>query len=261
MKELKFILTQLKIRFRNLTIFRTSFLLEFLGKTSWVIGYIIFYKIVFTFANNIGGWDGPSLQMLVGTAGVVFGLFSTFCNYGSGNISNLVRKGNVDFYLTKPISAPFIILFRYANIPSLFSIIPSLFVFYLGLNASGFKGISNLLLWHVSVILSFFIYSFLHFLLGLLSFKYVNLPALTWIIYDLAEYAKYPYKIFPVILQKLLLYVIPILLVTNFPVLILEGEHELLIVQITVLTVQILLIRILFPLASRAYQGSGTYEI
>jgi ABC-2 type transport system permease protein len=261
MKELKFILTQLKIRFRNLTIFRTSFFLEFLGKVSWVIVYIIFYKIVFTFANSIGGWNGPSLQMLVGTAGIIFGLFSTFCGYGSGSISHLVRRGSLDFYLTKPLSTPIIILFRFADIPSLFSIIPSIFIFYLGLNAYGFPGILSLSLWLLSVILSFLIYSFLHFLLGLLSFKYVNLPALTWIIYDIADYGKYPYKIFPLIIQKLLLYVIPILLVTNFPVLILRGEYNLIILQIALLSVQLFLIRLLFPLAFKAYQGAGTYEI
>lgn len=259
MRFIRYIFQLFLINIKKETFFRLSFILKLIGKSSWVITTFVFFKIIFKGSNTIAGWDEGQILILLGTSGIIYSVFSFLCFNGAGSLSGLVRNGTIEIFLLKPIPAPIFLLFRFASIPDIISVIVPLSVFITGVSKSGFLGVINILLWSLSSVISFFIYTSLHFLLGLLAFKFIQINPLFFILSDFADLAKYPYKIFPLFLQRLFLYIIPILLITNYPVLVYFGEYHLIFIQILILLVFIILIKLLFPLARKSYQGAGTY--
>ncbi len=261
MRMLKYLIYSISLRLRNEMMFRVSFFLKLLGKISYILIYFLFFDIIFSHTKYIGGWDKGMIYMLLGTAGIIFSLFSALSSMGAANIMELVRKGGIEFMLLKPLPAPFFILFRFASASDLISIAVPLWIFIYGIILYSKFTILGLFLWMISVILSFFLYSTMHLLLGLLSFKFIRVSGLYWMLADFADLGKYPYSIFPNWFGKFLLYFLPVLLISNYPVLILTGKLHLLLIQIAVLSSFLLLLKFLFPVALRSYQGAGTYEI
>lgn len=261
MRMLKYLVYSISLRLRNEMMFRMSFFLKLLGKISYILVYFLFFDVIFSHTGNIGGWNKGMVYMLLGTTGIIFSLFSALSNMGAASIMELVRKGGIEFILLKPLPAPFFILFRFASASDLISTAVPLGIFIYGLILYSKFTILGLFLWVISVIFSFFLYSTLHLLLGLLSFKFIRISGFYWMLADFADLGKYPYSIFPYWFGKFLLYFLPVLLISNYPVLILTGRFHLLFIQIAVLSFFLILLKFLFPIALRSYQGAGTYEI
>lgn len=258
---LRFIFASIVLRFKNQVIFRGSFFLKFLGEIAYIVIYFLFFQIIFAHTESIGGWNKGMVFMLIGSAGIVFSIFSALANAGAASIMQLVRKGGIELMFLKPLPAPFFILFRFASIADLLGLFVPLGVFIYGLRIYGSINFISLILWIFSILISFFIYSSLHLLLGLLSFRFIRISGLYWMLGDFADLGKYPNTIFPLFLRNFLLYFLPVLMVSNFPVLIYVGRYHLLFVQIMLLALFVTLLLIFFPIARRVYQGAGTYEI
>lgn len=261
MRFIRYLLQLFIINVKKETFFRFSFLLKLIGKCSWVITAFIFFKIIFLRTRTIAGWDEGRVLLLLGTSGIIYSFFGFLCKDGAGSISSLVRNGTIEIFMLKPIPAPIFLLFRYVAIPDIVGIIVPFSIFITGIFKSGFNGSLNILLYLFSVGISFFILTSLHFLLGLLAFKFVQINPLFYILSDFADLGKYPYKIFPLFFQRFFLYIFPILLITNYPVLVYFGKFNLIFEQMIILLIFLTLIKLFFPIARKSYQGSGSYEI
>ena len=260
MRILRYIFKLFILNLKKESFFRSSFIMDLIGNIFWVLIYFLFFKIIFSNVKSIGDWNESLIYILLGSSGIIFSLFSALCNYGAGSISSLVRNGTIEIFLLKPVPAPLFILFRFASISHLLSLIPPSIIFIYGVSNYGNFHILNFILYLISIFISFFIYSLLHLLFGLLAFKFVEVTPLFFILGDFADLGKYPYLIFPKALQLFFFYIIPILLITNFPVLVYTGKYYFLILQMLVLFILILLIYILFPIGRKIYQGTGTYK-
>ena len=261
MSLLMYVLKAILIRFRRESVFRGSFLLRILGKASYVIVYYIFFDVIFGSMEGIGGWDRGSVFMLVGTSGLVLGLSQSLFGRGAVGLSELVRRGGVEMFLTRPLPAGFFMLFREPSISDLLSLPVSLMVLIHGMQMTPGRPPGSFFLYGLFLVISVAIYSQLHLFLGLFAFKFVRLSAIFWWLSDFSDYARYPYRIFPVAFRIVFLYIIPVLALSNVPVMVYLGDYSLVAPFLAFPMFFAFLLRFLFRRALRWYEGTGTYEL
>ena len=89
--------------------FRTNFILQSISTVSWTIMNIGFYLIVFQYTESIGedtGWGRNEFFVFLATTWIINSLVQTFFMPNAQQFSELIRSGNLDFALLKPIDTP-----------------------------------------------------------------------------------------------------------------------------------------------------------
>ena len=99
---------------RDMT-FRMNFILQCFTSISWTVMNIGFYLIVFQFTKQIGvntGWAQYQFFIFLATTWLINSLVQAFFMPNAQEFSELIRTGNLDFALVKPIDTQFLISFQ-----------------------------------------------------------------------------------------------------------------------------------------------------
>lgn len=113
---------------RDMT-FRTNFILQCISSMSWTAMNLGFYVIVFSHANSIGqgtGWGRYEFFVFLATTWLVNSLVQAFFMPNAQEFSELIRTGNLDFALLKPIDTQFLISFTKVEWSSLANFVMAL---------------------------------------------------------------------------------------------------------------------------------------
>ena len=92
--------------------FRTNFLIECISSTSWILMNIGFYLLVFRHVPVLvegTGWGKYEFFVFLATTMLVNSVVQSFFMPNAQEFSELIRTGNLDFALLKPIDTQFLI--------------------------------------------------------------------------------------------------------------------------------------------------------
>ncbi|MCA9217359.1 MAG: ABC-2 family transporter protein [Planctomycetales bacterium] len=92
--------------------FRSNFLIECISSTSWILMNVGFYLLIFKYTNEIGrdtGWQKHQFFVFLATTMFVNSLVQAFFMPNAQEFSELIRTGNLDFALLKPIDTQFLV--------------------------------------------------------------------------------------------------------------------------------------------------------
>jgi ABC-2 type transport system permease protein len=106
---------------RDMT-FRANFLIEGVSSVSWALMNIGFYQIVFQHTVSIGadtGWGRHEFFVFLATTWLINSFVQAFFMPNAEEFSELIRTGNLDFALLKPIDTQFLISFHKVDWSSL----------------------------------------------------------------------------------------------------------------------------------------------
>ncbi|HYV34688.1 MAG TPA: ABC-2 family transporter protein [Gemmataceae bacterium] len=92
--------------------FRGNFLVKVTVELLWLVILLVFWFTVFTYTKQIADWTLPQYMFFVGCYMALEGLLETFFLSNCGEFSDLVRSGDLDFALLKPIDEQFLITCR-----------------------------------------------------------------------------------------------------------------------------------------------------
>jgi ABC-2 type transport system permease protein len=110
---------------RDMT-FRGNFVLQCITSMSWTAMNLGFYLIVFDHTNMIGadtGWGRYEFFVFLGTTWLVNSMVQAFFMPNAVEFSELIRTGNLDFALLKPIDTQFLVSFHKVDWASLVNIL------------------------------------------------------------------------------------------------------------------------------------------
>ncbi|HWB11500.1 MAG TPA: ABC-2 family transporter protein [Pirellulales bacterium] len=99
---------------RDMT-FRANFVIDCVSSLSWVLMNLGFYVLIFEYTGEIGaqtGWHKYEFFIFLCTTLFVNSLVQTFFMPNANEFSELIRTGNLDFALLKPIDTQFVISFE-----------------------------------------------------------------------------------------------------------------------------------------------------
>jgi ABC-2 type transport system permease protein len=203
--------------------FRANFLVKVTVELLWLSLLMIFYQTVFRQTSTIEGWNEAEFLIFIGCYWALEGVIETFFLENCNAFSELVRKGDLDVVLLKPIDEQFLVTCRKID----WSTAPNILV------GAGviLTGLAQLPAWHFDLgwfllFLGLFVcgvamaYSFLVILMATAVWLIRNqsLMELWWLFTTLMRYPRDIYTgAIGTPMQWVFSFVVPILLVVYVP--------------------------------------------
>jgi ABC-2 type transport system permease protein len=92
--------------------FRTNFLVKISVEVLWLLILLAFYKTVFAKTSLVAEWTETQYLFFVGCYFALEGFVETFFLENCNEFADLIRTGDLDFYLLKPIDEQFLVTCR-----------------------------------------------------------------------------------------------------------------------------------------------------
>jgi ABC-2 type transport system permease protein len=215
---------------RDLT-FRGNFLIECVTSVSWTLMNVGFYLIVFEHVGYLGadtGWDRYRFFVFLATTWFVNSLVQAFFMPNAEEFSELIRTGNLDFALLKPIDTQFLVSFRKVDWASLINLVTASVLMTVALVNLTTRAENPLVIGPLNVILYLFYtgcgVAILYSLMITLSASSVWMgrnQTLTNFWFYITSFSRYPMEFYNhgwgVPLYLLFTFIIPVLVVVNVP--------------------------------------------
>jgi len=255
---LRAVLRLISLRVKWELFFRLDALFGFVGGLVQVMAGVLLFEAIYGRTQAIAGWTRGEALALVGTLSILLELERALLR-GLQRLPELVEEGLLEHFLTRPVPTPLLLAFHRVNLRALWRL--PLGIGVLAYALSLLPGIPG---WRfvpftLSLVLSLAVYGLMVFCLVCLSFWLIRMQNFFWLVYDLAEFARYPAGVYRGAIRFLLTTVLPLVLLANFPVLLLTGRGgaSLLLHQALVLAGFATLGMLLWRRGLRRYQGAG----
>jgi len=198
--------------------FKINFMVRLVTEFMWLVMQFIYIEVMYGQTAQIAGWTKWEMIVLVGTNHLITQLFEALFYDNCMRLIDQIRQGDLDFNLIKPINTQFLVSLRYTDYASIAnsSLGLGIILFALGKMKAGVT-LGGALLFAALIINSILIYYSILFLLSAWTFwigRSNNLLELYW---QFGQFSRYPGDIYPWLLRRLLLTLIPMLVVSNFP--------------------------------------------
>jgi len=241
--------------------YRANFIIGILAECAWLMSKLLYAFVVYRTGSNVGGFSPDQIMLFIGTFIILTALYTGIFMRNFGSIPWRVQRGELDILLVKPISTQFHLTMReveYATpIPNIIGGVITICVAWsrLGLSAG---------LWNVAayicLIISGMILTYSIFLLPcLLTFWTVKVGSVIEIIYSCWDFNNMPMGIYGKWIQRVGIFVFPIFVIANFPVMALFESLPPIYMAwgIIIPVVLFMLMRRVFDLAIKRYSSAG----
>ncbi len=179
-------------------------------------GFLVLVAM-FSNADAVGGWSFLEVLVLYGAFMVVEALMDVFLYPNLNRIPEYIRTGNMDFYLLKPISAQFMVSFRYLRVWML----PQLFIGFgvmgYGMGRLGQLTLLNVLSTLLLLVCGALIVYALWFALLTTAFWLVRVGNIGELFNAFFQAGRFPVSAFPTWARIFLTVIVPIAFVTTVP--------------------------------------------
>lgn len=115
-----------KLRFHRLTVFRLDFFAPFFVDGSLFLAQLLVFGAVYANVDSIGTWGRAEMILYIGTFSLLNAVSMTVCFFGLTGIPGKIVNGEMDMYLSQPISPLFRLTFEKINPGSIPLILMSL---------------------------------------------------------------------------------------------------------------------------------------
>jgi ABC-2 type transport system permease protein len=206
---------------RELT-FRTNFLVKLFVEILWLALLLVFYETVFVQTDLVADWSREEYLFFVGCYFALGGLMELFFLENCNQFADLVRTGDLDFYLLRPVDEQFLVTCRNIDWSCAANVLMGIGVMLVALSSLGwpftfFQAASFLVMFLCGLALC---YSFL-LLLTSASVWFMRNQSLFEVWWLFTTLMRYPREIFrswwAAPMAWFFSFVVPIMLVTNIP--------------------------------------------
>lgn len=129
----------IQIRFHNLMMFRLGFFGPFFVDGSLFLVQLLVFQAIYSNVDRIGNWSKGEMILYIGTFSLINAINMFIFFFGVIGISNKIRDGELDLYLTKPVSPLLRISLEHINPGSVPLIIMSFFIIGYGIKTAGIE--------------------------------------------------------------------------------------------------------------------------
>ena len=227
----------------------------------WMIMYIIFIDVLFLHTESINGWNEYRMLLLTFQGGLMDSIF-TFCIVpGLKRLPEMINRGTLDFILLKPINKRFNISFNEFDVPQIKNILINIFgIVYCVVKLKIEIMPTNFILYLILSVNGFFIIYSIMFILMSLAFWFMRMDIVMGIGSELITVGNKPMSIYPNIIQKILIFIIPLFVCFNFPILyIVKGLNLYFIIYSFIATaICFMILNFIFKRGLRRYVSAGS---
>ena len=181
--------------------------------------------LFYSFTDSLGGWSFHETLVVVGLLFVTFGFLDAIIWQNVVALGQHIRKGTLDFILTKPVNSQFHATLQHYRVDRIASIFGGVFLIIYGLTKLHASPTAGQMALFVLLVFSalLLVYSAL-VMLGTLAFWVVEIESFGEIVYALLEIGRYPSAALPEPVRTIMTFVIPIAFITTVPAEVIIGR-------------------------------------
>lgn len=198
--------------------YRANFIAQLIQSAIWVVFSYLIVEIVFANAQQVAGWNRGQMLAVVGVSMLTGALVYTFMP-ALQELPEQVRRGTLDFVVTKPVDAQFWVSFRRFNLAECGSVFAALVLTGYGVAQSGgpldpvriFAGF-------VLALIAAGLYYCLMMMTMTLAIYFVRVENLWVLAHTGLETTRFPVEIYKPAIQRVLLFIVPLAFLATVPV-------------------------------------------
>ncbi len=239
--------------------YRFNFLANFALSAFWMLWAAAGASVYFRFTGTVAGWTQPEVLVVIGLFFALNGLRQALLQPNLERMTEYVRRGTLDFLLTKPFDAQLLVSLRHLKVNNLLDPILGLALTVVGVALSG-RGVSAaalasfLLLLACAVLLMYA----LSVVLMALAVVLVAGEELGRVSFAFVELSRFPVEMYRNPAQAVLT-VVPVAFLTTYPAAALLGRLDpyLLLLAPAVAAGAVVLATLLWRRSLRSYAGAS----
>jgi len=190
---------------------------------------ILFFSVIFANTETLAGWTFYQVLFLYAFAKIIISAHNAWTKNGLGRFSSeMVRRGDYDFFLTKPVNPMILVSISRPHLYNFFGMFFEIGLAIYALIAGQISlGFWNIVWFFVLALFGFVLYYFLLVLNAVPAFWFVRLWSLQDLMGRLNQTMRYPIGVFPPIVRAIFMSVFPIIAISYLPVQTLFYEVKL----------------------------------
>lgn len=239
--------------------FRVHFFLLIVMDLFFYLSAFMALEIIYGHVETVGIWRKEQLMFFLAFMLSINQLTMTLSSEGYWRFPEMLKKGDLDFFLIKPVAGIFIIFFRYVRPGSMFNVLFTLpALVYFGLEV-GLSPVSWVLLPFL-LVMGYLLQSAIDLMMASLMFWMLEGTGMNFVRMELQQLARWPDFIYPRVFRNLLTFGLPVLLIGSAPVRFLLDLHDFApaIAMLVALMVCWGILSVLWRLGLRAYESASS---
>jgi ABC-2 type transport system permease protein len=258
--RLGLIYTFFKIGIMNELAYRANFYVQIFSSLMSLGTAIAGLLVIFSHTDTLSDWTSDDILALLGIYMLVAGAIRLFIQPSMQQMMEDVRKGTLDYTLTKPEDAQFLISISQVRIWKMTDVILGVLVLGVALTRRGSSlGIEETAKFGLVLVCGgTIIYSF-WLMLATLSFWFIRIENILVIFQTMYEAGRWPIGIYPHWLKFILTFIVPIAFAITVPAQALTGRltTETLILDVGVAVGMLVISRLFWKIGLRNYSGAS----
>ena len=227
MRAFKLIFTLIKINVQMAAAYRADTVVNILLNLMWLGWELLTLSIIFSNTQTIGGWGFGELIALLGVFRLVNTMMVALIWPNTEKFNASIRDGSMDYTILQPVNSMFLVTFSRITIWRVWDLLLAIVLIAVGINISGDLvtplSFAHFVLLAVSGVI--IIYS-LWIVLIALTFWFTKFDNNVTILHALIDAGRYPSTVYPIWLQIIVTFLIPIAVATTVPLQALRGDLE-----------------------------------
>ncbi len=260
MSYLRLFFISVRINLMGELAYRVNFSAQVLQSVIELATALLGVRLIFSYTDNLSSWSADEMLALVGIYMMTGGAIGLVIEPSLERFITSVRDGMLDFSLTKPHDAQFLISFQKFNVWRLFDVLIGLGVLLtallrLGRTLGPWQALSFCIMSLSGLIM---VYGF-WWMLASFSFWLVRVENILVIFQSLYEAGRWPLSLYPGWMRFALTFVVPVAFATTMPAEALTGRLTVpaLVMAVAACTSVAILSRVLWRLGLRHYSGAS----
>ena len=223
---------------------------------------IIFISVIFSQIPTLMGWTFNQVMFIYGFSLIPKALDHLFFDNLWSVGYFIVRKGDFDKYLTRPINPLFHVMAEKFQIDAFGELIIGIVLLSCSLPSIEVEwGIVKVILIMIAIIFASFIYTGIKIATSAIAFWTKRSGNITFMFYMVNDFVKYPIDIYNNVVRSVITYIIPFAFTSYFPALyFLTGENPLFNIGMTVVVAIVVMVVgvIIWNKGISAYESAGS---
>jgi ABC-2 type transport system permease protein len=240
--------------------FRANFLAKIVQNIAWIIVFTLMVLVVYSHTDSVAGWNRGEAFVLAATIFMLGSASSAFF-FSMTEIPEQVRRGTLDFVLTKPIDPQFWVSLRRFNFDQVGAFLAGVILLFFGVNHSEttvtMGSIAAYTVTFFGAVALYYGFSLALMTLGIWLVRVDNL----WVLGETVQHvARYPLDIYQPSVQRFLTYVLPLAFLATIPSRQLVKETDWKFVALSLLYASLALVasRAFWKFATRRYSSASS---
>jgi ABC-2 type transport system permease protein len=208
----------LRFSFSRAMEFRVDFFFRVFMDTLFYVVQIAFFGVIYGHTELMGGWSFDQVLVFISGFFLVDALHMTLCSNNLWWLPFLVNRGDLDYYLVRPVSSLFFLSLREFAANSFLNLIMAAGISVWALaRYPGELAPERIALYYFFIINGAFLYYIIHICFLIPVFWTHSGRGLGDLFFALQRYAERPEQIFRGYVRRLLVTLLPFSLVASFP--------------------------------------------